>query len=259
MDDYYKDFGRISNSMLSLLKRSPELYHRKYIAGIDDEEKSDAFAIGSLVHCMVLEKDNLDERYAVCPKVDRRTKEGKATYAQFAAASEGKEVVDQETFDEACLMAASIERHEVVKPLLAAPRFTEYAINFEIGNQPTKSRLDLGLADGSVILDIKTTKDVTPDEFARSVVAYGYHRQAAFYKEAVRQHFGTTPRFIFACVQSSFPYLTGCYELDDAAIDIGWIEIQGLLEELQQRHAANDWSSEFTKGINVLSLPRWYS
>lgn len=259
MDDYFKDHGRISNSALSLLKRSPELYHRRYIAGVWDDEETDAMKLGSLVHCLVLEKHTLDERYAIAPKVDRRTKKGKATWAGFVADSQGKTLVDQEQFDEACIMAANIEKHEAVAPLLSIDYYAEHVIKFEFEGLLAKCKQDYLAKSGQVVLDIKTTKDASPEEFARSVAVYGYHRQAAFYRHAVEQTFGVVPRFVFACVQSSDPYLVACYELDEAAIDVGRIELCGLVEELNQRHASNDWSSEFTKGINVLSLPRWYS
>jgi hypothetical protein len=252
----YHSIKRLSNSALSRLKDCPELFKREFIDGVSDREETEAMALGSLVHCLVLEPEEVDKLYAVAPQCDRRTKEGKATWSQFVAESD---VVKQETFDEAAIIACNVNIHEQASVVLSAKGYTELPVQFEIDGIGCKSKIDYLSDNHEIVFDLKTTQSAKPDDFASSVVKFGYHRQAAFYCEAVRRIYGTEPRFIFCAVSTQYPYLCGCYELDEQAIGLGRIEIDGLLNEYKQRLEANDWSSEFTKGINVISLPKWYS
>lgn len=256
-DDYYK-INRLSNSALSRLKECPELFKREFIDGIYEREETESMLLGSLVHCLVLEPDEVNNRYAIVPKCDRRTKEGKAVYERFVTENDGCQVIKQETFDEAVAIACSVSLNETAAKILLSRKNVEHAIEFEIDGVECKSKIDLLTPGHHIVFDLKTTQNAKPDEFAKSVVSYGYHRQAAFYCEGVRRIYGTEPRFIFCAVSTQYPYLCGCYELDDQAIGLGRIEIDGLLNEYKQRLAANDWASDFTKGINVISLPKWY-
>jgi exodeoxyribonuclease VIII len=87
---------------------------------------------------------------------------------------------------------------------------------------------------------------------------FGYHRQQAFYSEAIKQTYGEEFRFLFAVVETKEPYNTAVYELDSASVDAGRQEINLLLDELERRTRDNDWTPEYSKGIVPLTLPRWY-
>jgi exodeoxyribonuclease VIII len=257
--DYFA-LPHVSNSKLTTLKRSPEMYKLEYIDHAIEREETESMKLGSLVHCLILEPSQSQHRYYVAAKIDRRTKEGKAAAVQQEIDAAGKIVIDMEFYRKACKVADAVFANEQVGPvLLSSLGESEAFLSFKWSGMECKSKIDWLAICGDLIIDIKTSQNASPESFAKSVVDYGYHRQAAFYSEAVYQNQGVMPRFIFAVVSTTEPYLCGCYELDNNALDIGRIEIEALVNELKQRTESNDWSSGFTKGINILQLPKWYA
>ena len=256
--NYYQDHSRVSNSMLSLLKECPELYHRRYILGIDDRQPTANMKLGSLVHALVLEPETVTSRYACVPKIDRRTKEGKAIYERIICEHQGKELVDYEVWEQAMRMAEAVTNHPECKQVFRSACDVELELSYELFGAACKSKLDLVHQSRQLVLDLKTSGDVSPRAFSSSVATFGYHRQAAMYTAAVERLYAVRPRFVFACVSTSEPYIAACYELDSVAIDTGVGEIAQLIDELRTRTEHNDWTSDHAKGVNSISLPKYY-
>jgi hypothetical protein len=72
---------------------------------------------------------------------------------------------------------------------------------------------------GQYIADLKTTGDL--DSWAKSVTAYGYHRQAAFYRWLCEQETGHRLPFSFVVVEKTAPYRCRVIDLDDAYLAAG--------------------------------------
>jgi hypothetical protein len=107
-------------------------------------------------------------------------------------------------------------------------------------------------------VDVKTTRDASPEGFAKSVATFGYHRQAAMYLHGAQEVFGIDARFIFACVTTLPPHEVACYELDTYALRKGAEELHTLVSDYERRKAANNWKPSWSSGVVPLSLPRWY-
>lgn len=258
-DSYHNDTSRISNSMLSLLKQSPTLFYRRYILG-QTSEPSDAMRLGSYLHAMVLEPETLTARFAIMPKVDRRTKEGKEQWSRFQEMNKGLEWVTQDQHDQAERLANVVLNHETFAQHAdrIGKSVIEGRIDFTFNEYPCRCKPDMVDVESGVCWDLKTAKGASPKAFATSVVDYGYHRQAAFYHAALQQKYGKEFRFLFMVVETSEPYEAAIYELDEDAIEQGEAELSALLDEYRLRMASNDWTPEFSKGVNRLSLPKWY-
>ena len=98
----YRNNEAFSRSQLFKLSKSPA--HFKY-ALENPEVETPALAFGTAFHSYVLEKDKFDNEYIVAPKLDRRTKEGKALAAQIEAS--GKIPISEDTFAQIQAMAES--------------------------------------------------------------------------------------------------------------------------------------------------------
>ncbi|AMV30855.1 Exodeoxyribonuclease 8 [Pirellula sp. SH-Sr6A] len=257
--EYHADTSRISNSMMSLLKRSPRLFYQRYILG-EAEEPTDAMRFGSYLHTLVLEPEEIPNRYYIAPKVDRRTKEGKAAWAQSQELAIGKELVTEADAQLASLCASSILWHQDFKLFakLITESVIEERIDFTFANYDCRCKPDMVHVGSRLCFDIKTAKGASPAAFSKSVAEYGYHRQAAFYRHALQEKYGEYFRFLFVVVETSAPFESAIYELDFDAIEKGEQELETLIAEYRVRLANDDWSPEFSKGINTLSLPRWY-
>ena len=256
MSDYHSDRSRISNSELSRLKESPKLYHQEYVLG-KAGKTTDAMLLGSMVHTMVLEPEKYLTEFNPVDSSKRDTK-------KFEQA-----VTDNP--DRTCVLLSQHNKVElIVNAILSHAEFAtcmsmidewsviEKRIDFDWQGTLCRCKPDLLLPHNKLCVDLKTTADATPEGFAKSVASYGYHRQQAFYSEAIKQTYGEEFRFLFAVVETSEPFNAAVYELDAASVDAGRQEINLLLDELERRTRDNDWTPEYSKGIVPLTLPRWY-
>jgi exodeoxyribonuclease VIII len=256
--NYYEDHSRVSNSMLGVLKKSAELYYLRYVLGIDKQKDTPEIKLGRFVHALILEPDTVTDKYACVPKVDRRTKDGKAIYERIVCEHQGKELIDYESWQQAMQMAEAVRNHGECKQVFRSQYDVELELTFNLFDTPCKSKLDLFNPSRNLILDVKTIADSSQESFEYSVRKYGYCRQAAIYSKAVELLYNVRPRFIFAVVSSSEPYIAACYEPDSVFLDIGLHEASKLLDELRRRTEQNDWTSDYAKGVNVLSPSKYH-
>lgn len=253
----------ISNSQLSVLKRSAaEFYQRYILQSWKEEEPSDSLKLGSLLHCIALEPDKVSERFAIAPDVDGRTKEGKVVKAAFAEASNGKTIVSVGVAERAAICHAAIREHKDASRLLEqiarSDAVVEKPIYGEWNQVAVAGTPDLVVLDKGLIVDLKTTQDANPLAFAKSVASFGYHRQVAMYLELVEQAYGAADRFLFVVVRTTPPHEVAVYELNYSAVMQGRSELVGLIDEYRYRTASNDWVAPWGKGVTELALPRWY-
>ncbi len=253
----------VSNSMLTVLKRSPLEFQQKFITcDWPEEEQSDALKLGSLLHCMVLERDKVDERFAFAPKVDGRTKEGRATKAAFEALADGKTIIEESIHAKAVFMREALMQHDEASRILsqvnASDAIKEKPVYGVIDDVKVAGTPDLVLLDRHVIYDLKTTQDATPSGFAASMAKYGYHRQAAMYTELMHQATGEWFRFVFIAVKTTRPYEVAVYEPDVPAMRAGMSELLDLINDYKRRLESDDWVAAWSKGVIPLPLPRWY-
>ncbi len=165
-----------SYSQLSRFATSPAhflAYHE------DKSEPTRVMILGSAAHCLCLEPDKFDEKYYVLPDCDRRTKEGKSIYEQSIQWADGKELITTNEFIE--LEA----KKNVFKTLLA---------EFDISIQESEKRVTgiinevpfQGIIDGIGInyrIELKTTKDASPEKFRWEFRNRNYDLQDAIYSK----------------------------------------------------------------------------
>jgi exodeoxyribonuclease VIII len=202
--------------------------------------------LGSLVHCAVLEPDDLDKRYGIC--LPRNTKAGKEMEGEMIAA--GIEAVTAAEMEQAMAMAGSVRSHQAAAALLQDGKAEQsFWWNDTTTGLRCKCRPDWYF--GSTIVDLKTTVDASPAGFAASVAKWRYHVQQSHYLS------GTfADRFIFIAVEKNYPFAVGVYELDDDAKQHGQALRQQNLQQLADCHLINEWPG-YSETIEPLSLPRW--
>jgi exodeoxyribonuclease VIII len=264
MSDYY-EIKALSHSMLSCLAQNPMECKMRYV---DDPpslppKDSAAFAMGHAVHCLALEPDEFSNRFAIAPKCDRRTNAGKAEWAQFLVDCEGKELLDDQQYEDALDCVQALNNHPEFAAIMAQPRRVEVPFEFGLFGHPFKAKPDAIIDSMRLILDIKTTDDASPDRWKWSAVDYGYHRQQFIYQEAVWAEQDFEPyRFIFAVVEKPKPSTRGIpptvalYELDDATMEMGEQDTWRLVQDYESRMAKGFWQQPYSSGIVPLRLPK---
>jgi hypothetical protein len=247
----------LSASGLKLLAQSPE--HYKYAV----REETPAMLKGTATHCAVFEPERFEKEYIVAPKVDRRTKAGKETWAELEES--GKIVLSAEDYADIVGMAASVRRRSISGELVAGgiaeqSVYWEYTavivedINFTF---TCKARPDYikPLSGGYVVVDLKTTQDAR--DFERRAYSYGYHIQAAHYLHGLNNtEYGAARGFLFVAVEKTPPYGVKVYEASQDFLCRGNDEIFKLYSLYAQCHEYNNWPG-YEETIQPLNLPRW--
>ena len=223
----YKAIKAVSNSYLGRLDKCPA-------AGAIEIEDTPSMLIGRAVHKLVLEGlDAFTEEFVSLPKdLDRRTKEGKAAYAELTEGNPGKNIISFADWQKACAVYKAVKEHPWASKLLAENVSEQTVIWEDKGTGLLcKSRPDSVPDEGKMaLIDLKTTADASELAFTRSVIKYGYTRQAAMYLDGYNAATGSkADAFIFVAVETEPPYRTEVYLLDDDFISWGREEYKRLL------------------------------
>ena len=254
----YRAHPAISRSELWCIRESPEKF--KWFKD-HPEPPTPALIFGQVFHKLALESMTFDTEFAVAPDVDLRTKDGKAAWAEFTAAADGKTVITQDVFDKASDMVCALYRAPFVKKLLDGERELPLFWTDEMTAEQCKVRLDaLSEVNGQpIIVDLKTTADASTDGFMRSAVRLGYHFQAAMYSEGYKQNTGKIPKFVFIAIEKEPPYSVNILLADDAFLQCGYDifrELIGIYSECKRTGVFYGYLGAYN-AINNLGLPAY--
>jgi len=259
-EDYHAADG-ISASGLKLIGRSPLHYWAKYVdPNRVPDEPSAAFRLGTAIHCAVLEPERFSTEYAVAPKVDRRTKDGKATWEAFETAciAQGLTVISKDDHDTCQAISERLSKHPAASVLFRTG-VAESSLFWQDAETGVlcKCRPDW-LIQGVAIVDVKSTPDASVTGFARSVANYEYHVQAAWYLDGVRACLGPTAAsaFIFAAFEKDAPHAVAFYNADADMIELGRREYRRRLQIYAACKRSDVWPG-YPPEIASLSLPAW--
>jgi exodeoxyribonuclease VIII len=245
--DYHAD-PAVSASHLHAVAKSPYHYWSRYL---DPQrvsvEPTTAMRLGSLVHCAVLEPEELAGRYGVCGP--RNTKAGKEQAERMAAA--GIEAVTQSDMALALSMALSVRLHPAAAALLAQGK-AEQSFWWDDAATGLRCKCRPDWYAGTTVVDLKTTTDASPAGFARSVATFRYHVQASHYLAGLHG----AERFVFIAVEKTAPYVVAVYELDAAAMAAGDELRQRDMRVIADCQAISEWPG-YGNTIQSLSLPSW--
>jgi len=252
-DEYHGSQG-VSRSALWLYKQSPKHYWHRYLnPDYTPPKPSAAFALGNLIHTLVLEPSEIDDRYFVMNKVSRATKVGKEAHANALHYAGHREIVMTDDMAAAQAMAKLVLNDDMAKGLFVGSD-VEKSIYFT--HEPTglqcKVRPDAMI--GGVITDLKTVKDGSYRPFQNSAFQYGYFLQAAMIKAAVESLGVEFQKFIFYCVEKVEPYACTYYLLDDEALEYGEHLFNKLMGDYAESLKADAWDSYEPK---ILSIPHY--
>lgn len=219
---------------------------------------------GRAYHKFCLEPYDFDNEFAVMPKVDRRTKDGKEAYEAFLKQAEGKEVIDEALYDELTDMREMLYKTPYVKNLINGEHEKSFFWTDEATGIKCKCRPDSFGVFGSqnVIIDLKTCKDAETSAFMRDALKYNYDVQAAHYTAGLEEIYGKEYTFIFIAQEVKPPYLVNVLQADAFFMENGREVRRTMLEtykkclELDEYPAYMGFKDDKTF-FNELSVPAW--
>lgn len=255
-DREYRERKELSRSDLFKLSKSPAhfIYALK-----NPQEETAAMIFGTAFHTLVLEPEKFEDTYITVPKIDRRTKEGKAQTEE--AERSGKITLTEETVSRLRAMRASIMSNKYAEILLRGEKEQSYFWTDELTGIDLKCRPDCrtDLKTMSVIVDLKTTENAATEAFMRSALSYGYDLQAAVYRQGVEAFEKKPHRFVFIAVEKSPPYACNIIEADDVFVDKGSRDLRDYLYTVRECRSSGNWYGyNGSDGcLNVMGLPAW--
>lgn len=252
----YRASPGVSASGLFALAESPADYRERLA---NPRPSTPAQALGTLVHLALLEPDRWEDSVAIAPKVNRRTKAGKAQWAAWLERSAGKIVATQDDRDATCRIIEAVDRDPAARSLIATDGESELSIWWEVDGTLCKARVDRLRHDGFLV-DVKTASDANPKRWRDEAHRYGYHRQAAHYLDGLRSvaTLGETPAPIgwaWLVVQTSAPWHVVVVVPSEQWLDIGRADRDRLLDVYRACEASGEWPGH--AGVHHLDAPRW--
>lgn len=258
----YRKRDGISASDLKKMMKSMATW--KYSKENPEEGDTPAFKFGRAYHKFCLEPYDFDNEWIVSPKFDRRTKEGKEAAAKFEKDAEGKEVIDEETYQILVEMREALYKTPYVKKLIYGEHEKSFFWTDAKTGIPCKCRPDSYGEFGSqkIIVDLKTCSDAETSVFMRDAIRFGYDIQAAHYVDGMENISNENYSFVFIAQEKTAPYLVNVLQADDYFMQNGRKVRDSLLETYMKCIELDEWPglmgfAEDKTYIQSLSVPEW--
>ena len=214
--NYYDDHMYMTNSTLKMfIDKCPRAFQHV----LDNPIKATApMKFGSAFHMLVLEDKEFSRHYAVEPDgIDKRTTLGKATLLQFNELLNGREAISHKDYSLIVNMTRNLEVNEHNSLLENCNQFEKiYLWKNELHDILCKGKLDAVNTRKKYIVDLKTTRDASPEAFKEIIINQKYHMQAAFYCDAL----GFKDYYIYA-IEKSKPHCICVYKMSEDMIKAG--------------------------------------
>jgi hypothetical protein len=250
-EDYHRKIG-LSKSGLVNFAKSPEYYQWRLM---NPTPSTPAMKLGTHAHTRILEPTRHREIYISAPEGLKKTARKK--WAEFEKDHPGKNVVTFEELEMVNAMAESVAKSETASTLLSGGKAESSVFWNDHHGNLCKCRPDYLNPKYEVIVDLKTTNDVSPEAFSKSVANFKYHFQAVHYlagcNAVMPDQYGA---FIFVCVENKPPHPVAIYVLDQEALNLAEVEMEPLLSSYAQCMESDTWEG-LPDEVEVISLPGW--
>ena len=259
-EQYHSGPGVSKSHLDAIAGKSPRHYWQKYIN--PDRERTPptpAMVMGSAIHSAILEPDLFPSEYVANPGIERRSNAGKAEYAAFEAEHKGKIVLSDEDFQACLAIRDAVHSHPLAAGLLTLGQAEQsfYGIDPETG-ELIKCRTDYMHDSGSMIVDLKSTEDASPDGFGKSAANFRYPVQIAWYHDVMDAAYGEHPEhWVFMAVEKKPPYAIGIYFTDPADVQRARVAARRDFMRIVEAKRAGVWPDYGAEAL-PLSLPAWW-
>ena len=262
----YDEYAMIPAINFSKLRRFIHTAaHARYYMDHPPEETK-ALRFGHLMHAVLLEPRSVDEQFMAMPKVDRRTKAGKAAWAQAQIAAQARTIVTEEELAMCHNIRHNISQHPTARELLlGAGGANEVSVIWrdEATEVLCKSRWDrLGpIGAQGVLGDIKSSGKVASlRNWQRACYDYGYFEQAAMYLDGANALYPLPEdqrrEFMWLVVEKDLPNLIRVFKADDDALEFGYQEFRRHLDAYAECLTKGEFPG-WEEGFELAGLPGW--
>jgi hypothetical protein len=197
-------------------------------------EPTPAMQFGSMVHCLILEPDQFEERYYAIPKIDKRTKAGKLEYALAVDAAGSREIVDGKEMEQAKRIADDLRKNDASRWVLDHTGETEKAVEWNDYGYDWRGFIDMDSDHFSA--DLKIVADSNPKKFKWKIYDMMYHLQGTLY--TIKGLKEKKPFFIVAVDRAAN---ISVIEVSESVMSQALDQLDELMSHFKKCVALNEW------------------
>ncbi len=217
IEEYHRSSGGISNSGIKLILDCPKRYYHEYLSGKPKREKSADFILGDAIEMKIFEPEKFDSLYIPLPETFK-IKSGKA-FEEFERTNTGKHILSRSDYEKVMKTAEAVCDNWFFKAVRNDGKIQQSYFWKDDNGVLLKSRPDWISDD--FIIDLKSTKDVSPKGFQWAIRDYGYDMQAYMQLEGTRVLTGKTRKHVLLVVEKTEPYIVQAYTLKEEHLTRG--------------------------------------
>jgi hypothetical protein len=254
----------LSNTGLRNFARSPFHYYALHLDPLRPPSPTRSGQLeGNLAHCLILEPDAFESRYAVGPVEDKRLKAWREWEAEQPTL---RNLIKPSQHAVAVAQARAVRSIPDVAAILAlgaaevSAFWTDEATGVQCRCRPDWTH-PCGTEDkpAVVLLDVKTCGDASPAGFAQQIARKGYHHQDAWYTDGYAKASDVeVAGFVFVAVEDQWPFGACAFTITDEERAAAAVDNRMLLERFAECQRSGVWPG-YSTGIEIVNLPRWAS
>lgn len=238
IDSAYADYDRIPGirwTTLQEMAKSPAHYVTR-VKNLTQRKETKGQRIGRAIHCLLLEGRTAFEHRWAFYEGDRR----RVAYKEFVSTHEGYEILTGKEMRIVQGAVAGLLRHALVRKYLHGAREkTVVWVDKPTGLQ-CKARPDL-LTD-KLLLDVKSTNDLSEFRFSKAAERMGYHCQMAHYLDGlVATGWRGAAEPVLLGVETSEPFDVVPFHMPLSVVSAGRRIVRRLLDRVAECERLDEW------------------
>lgn len=251
----YRSHEALSQSDLKVLAEFSPAHFRYYRR--HPKPDSDPKKLGRAAHVAILEPLKFEAMYMRGPRVDKRTKAGRAAWeeAEEKARESGRELLLPEHYEAPDEMREAVRSNPSASELLEAG-VAERASFGTVHGVLGKALTDYYRPRDHAIVDLKSTRCASKRSFERDIRTYRYHWQAVWYTDLIEAITGKTPSFTIIAVETVPPYGSSVYTIKPDLMSIARREMMEAVKLYQECMKTGRWPG-YPAQVNEVSAHGW--
>lgn len=264
--DEYRSMDAMNAS--TLVAGCKSMLHLKRVIDEGNQAPTPAMKFGTLVHSMVLEPDDFNNRYVVLPDFknhpDNVTDTGKPStsktkwvtnqVAEFARENAGKEFMSPADLERAKRVKDAVYSKPFARQLLETTHH-EVTLTGELNGVACKSRLDM-LSEPRMA-DLKTAATVESRLFGSSAASLNYGFKLAFHQLMAKQELGVFPEVFIVSVETAGDFDVAIYNATDY-VEQERQTVMTMLHRYKACKVSGEWPGvDGGADWSTLDLPNW--
>ncbi len=256
----------LSYSSLKAFRKSPKHYV-EYLT--KPFVQTDAQILGSLIECLLLEKEKFKTRYQVFVKATGTGSVAKNRESYELASRNKKTLITAEMLKSAEYAVESIMSVDMSKQIIEGISKTQIRLSWtdKKRNLPLIGYVDFesNVWGEMFAVDLKTTgTSADPDDIAKQIIQWEYNLQTGTYLTGYHQAKYKFPYFIFLFVETKSPYNVSVNFCDTKFCEQAKKEFDGTLTAFRycmdknKFHEGYEFRLAEAMDYFSLQMPRWY-